>query len=1055
MNCIRARAALTTIQTVTRLFRLPSASLVCAMLIAGWLSILTTHCTIAQEAPVAVQEATAAPPSAAPSAPVPTGPDGKPVPGARPGRPGGPGGPGQPPQPGQPGQPADAAAGAKTPEGPKVVTRPDKPSLPPDPRELKVKPDPQGKIRFNFHGQPWADVLEWLAAVSAMSLDWQELPGDYLNLVTQREYTIPEARDLINRHLLARGYTLLIHGEVLSVVKIEKLNPGLVPRVDPEELGKLLPHDYVKVSFPLDWLISERAVEELKPMLSPNAKLTPLKNTNRLEAIDAAINLQEVYALLKREQSDEPQQKLIKEFKLNHSRPADVIDQLKSLLGIETKSANATPMSPQQMEMMQQQAMMMQQQMQQRGGGGAAPPKKDDDVHLVANTKKNSILAHAPPDKMEIITQAVAAIDVESDQAQSLLSNINRMQVYRLHAVDPQTLVKTLLDIGQMDPATRLEVDAKNKAIIAYAALADHLTIRQVIERLDGSGRKFEVVQLRRLEADYVAGTIEFMMVGPPKKEQQQSRYFDFYSPYGRSSNETKETDQFRVDADTANNKLLLWANEIELQEVNNLLAKLGEIPIRGGNPERLRVLDALPPDQMQQLLERLRQAWPALAPNQLNLPPTPTTGTDSPSTPRFDSFELEKEAHFEPLPKAVLAAVGVGSGSDTTTTAAVPPVEKSAETPSVPADAAPATAPPKSIPPTAASPVAPTPKTPLPSGDQAPDAARTSTPPPISISVSPDGRIVLFSQDTQALDILEELIGQVAPPRKDYRIYKLKHADSFWVRKNLEDFFEEEDDKKSANSRYVYYYDSYYPPEKNGDARQRLSKKRKLKLIDDLDTNSILVQGADAEQLRTIEDLIRIYDQPQQADASSARVSAVIQIQFSKAQTIATAVKDVYRDLLSSNDKALASNNPEQKNRIPSGANTYIFNEGGEAGGEKERTRVTFKGKLSVGVDEVTNTLLVSTEGENLMKNITEMVRSLDEAAKPLSSVSIVKVGANSNAAKVREALNKILLEAKTPAQQPPGQPQRNQQQAQQQAAENGGVVEGAGPEAPVAAPQ
>jgi type II secretory pathway component GspD/PulD (secretin) len=378
--------------------------------------------------------------------------------------------------------------------------------------------------------------------------------------VTQREYTVPEARDLINRHLLARGYTLLQHGEVLSVVKIEKLNPGLVPRVEPEDLAKRLPHDYVKVSFPLDWLISERAVEELKPMLSPNAKLTPLKNTNRLEAIDAAINLREVYALLKREESDEPQQRLIKEFKLVHTRASDVIDQLKSLLGIESKPA-AAPMSPQQMEMMQQQQQMMMQQMQARGGQGAGPPKKDEDVHLVAH--KNSILAHAPPDKMQIIEQAIKAIDVESDQTQSLLSNINRMQVYRLHGVDPATLIKTLMDVGQLEPSTQLEADTKNKAIIAYGSLGDHLTIRQVIQRLDGSERKFEVVQLRRLEADYVAGTIEFMMVGPPQKQQQQSRYFfDYYSPYGRGGNETKETDQFRVDADTANNKLLLWANE-------------------------------------------------------------------------------------------------------------------------------------------------------------------------------------------------------------------------------------------------------------------------------------------------------------------------------------------------------------------------------------------------------------------------------------------------------------------------------------------------------------
>ncbi len=62
-------------------------------------------------------------------------------------------------------------------------------------------------------------MLEWLADISGMSLDWQELPGDYLNLTTQRSYTVAEVRDLINRHLLARGFTLLAPGRVLTVVK--------------------------------------------------------------------------------------------------------------------------------------------------------------------------------------------------------------------------------------------------------------------------------------------------------------------------------------------------------------------------------------------------------------------------------------------------------------------------------------------------------------------------------------------------------------------------------------------------------------------------------------------------------------------------------------------------------------------------------------------------------------------------------------------------------------------------------------------------------------------
>src|SRR5262249_53528685 len=104
-------------------------------------------------------------------------------------------GPGQPAAPGQPGTPpggdAKPAEGTKEKENaPKTNSRPQKPELPPNPEELKVRPDANGRVRFNFQGQPWLEVLEWLARISGLSLDWQELPGDFLNLRTQRSYTL-------------------------------------------------------------------------------------------------------------------------------------------------------------------------------------------------------------------------------------------------------------------------------------------------------------------------------------------------------------------------------------------------------------------------------------------------------------------------------------------------------------------------------------------------------------------------------------------------------------------------------------------------------------------------------------------------------------------------------------------------------------------------------------------------------------------------------------------------------------------------------------------------
>ena len=163
------------------------------------------------------------------------------------------------------------------------------------------------------------------------------------------------------------------------------------------------------------------------------------------------------------------------------------------------------------------------------------------------------------------------------------------MQVYRLGAVDPEPLIETLNDLGVLDPTTRLQVDKRNKSIIAYAPMADHLTIRALVNKLDGSGRKFEVIQLRRLEADYVAGTDR---VHDRRRRQGETAaaaavLLRLRVLRGGHQQEEKSNDKFRVDADVENNRLLLWANPIEMEEVMNLLAKLGESPPAAATPTR------------------------------------------------------------------------------------------------------------------------------------------------------------------------------------------------------------------------------------------------------------------------------------------------------------------------------------------------------------------------------------------------------------------------------------------------------------------------------------
>ena len=117
-------------------------------------------------------------------------------------------------------------------------------------------------VRLEFQGLEWLPVLEWLAETRNLNLDWQQLPEGTLNLASTKEYSVEEAEDLINMQLLARGFTLLQRGEVLRVAPLKNLDITLVPRVDAQELAKLPRHQFVRVTFPLDWMIAEEAAHE-------------------------------------------------------------------------------------------------------------------------------------------------------------------------------------------------------------------------------------------------------------------------------------------------------------------------------------------------------------------------------------------------------------------------------------------------------------------------------------------------------------------------------------------------------------------------------------------------------------------------------------------------------------------------------------------------------------------------------------------------------------------------------------------------------------------------
>ncbi len=914
---------------------------------------------------------------------------------------------GQPKPPGQDGEKSEDGEkkDQKSPE-PKIIRRGEVVDGSADADELKATVGEDGKVAFQFRNQSWVELVQWLSDITDKPLDWLELPGDRVNLASPGRYTVAETQDLFNRHLLARGFTILDLDGGMTITQTKGINPAVVPRVSSRELVDVQPHTFVRTSLDIGWLSAEKMAQELTAMISTNGRLTAMTTTNRIEAMDAAINLQEVARMMEQERDSASRDALAPEFKLRFLPAEEAKKMLEQFLGVEQKKS--TPMTPQQIQMMQQ-------QMRNQGNKGVPPPKKAE-ISIVANVRQNSVIIRAPADRVAIASEFIKRIDVSSNSMTSLADVQSRLQVFRLASLDPEKLIEIIAETNVLEPSTRLRADDENNALIVSGSAADRFIINSLIERLDGSGRQFEVLQLRRLKATEVAESISFLM-GKEEEEDKGSssrRYYGYYGYGGGNDDKKKETDEFRVAANERYRQVLLWANESEMEQVQSLLIKLGEMPPPGGSKRTLRTVDASATPETYEYLLKLKQQWSATSGTPLELPDQELF--KDPIKEEVEGESTDKEEQEEAVPPKVVLddeSVAVTNKNKPSYLVVMQPpvadVDLDSENDFSNREIRSA----KDF-------------------DTAfrrkpePNAEPTNrTGAPIRIEVDSEGNLILLSSDTKALDELENLMLMVKPPKRPYRVFKIKYASSFWVKVNLEEYFEDNEEEESDADVFYRWWNDI--DEDDDDGPTGLGKGNPLRFVEDPDTNTIVVSGATNEQLRTISELIELWDVSEPTNKRKMRFTKLIPLKFGRASSIAETVKEAYRDLLSSNDKSFGGKGGggggssgekggDKRKREGSGSGLVDGENGNEGGGAD----FSFKGKLSIGIDEVGNTLLVSAEGEELLELIGGMIEKLDLAARSAGEVEILQLSGNVSSQSVQQALEAFGASAKQKADIP-----------------------------------
>jgi hypothetical protein len=170
-------------------------------------------------------------------------------------------------------------------------------------RMSAAPPVPPKKLgAFEFRGARWSQVFEWLGDRMGMPFVGDSRPtGTFTFIPPQagQTYSVPEIIDVLNDALLGQKLLLVRREHSFTLIPAdEKVDPGQVPRIGPDELEKRGRTELVSLVVPLQSASADEVAPEVRKMLGPFGEVVVLKRANELVLQDTAGNLRQVLRVL-------------------------------------------------------------------------------------------------------------------------------------------------------------------------------------------------------------------------------------------------------------------------------------------------------------------------------------------------------------------------------------------------------------------------------------------------------------------------------------------------------------------------------------------------------------------------------------------------------------------------------------------------------------------------------------------------------------------------------------------------------------------------------------
>jgi type II secretory pathway component GspD/PulD (secretin) len=859
----------------------------------------------------------------------------------------------------------DAAAGASAGQGTTPRRGAHLVSIDAPPRD-----GPAEKLRFNFRYQPWADVLDWFAQQADLSLVMEAPPPGTFNYTDSRDYTPEQAIDLLNSVLLTKGYTLVRRDRMLLLINLEDgIPPNLVSYVRPEDLDRRGEFELVSVLFPVRRLTPEEVEADIRKLIGPQGSVIALGKAGLVQVTETAGRLRMIRAYLQAvETPGGDTSSVLRVFELKHVLPSDVLGRLRDLLDIPAESNAAA----------------------------------DGSIRLTYDPLTRKILATGQPEKIARAEEILRVLDVPlSGTDGPLVVSQPQLEVYPITVAQPQTVLAVLQTLLAGQPDVRLAIDPATGHLVAHARPEQHAVIRATIAQMQQDTRQVTVIPLRTLDPQVAVLAVSKL--------------------FGGTENNPAAP---KVDADPLTRQLLVYGTPVQIAQIRDLLQRMGETESSasgpGGTGGNFRTLP-LSGFEVQGALQRVLEIWPARRGNRVEVIPAPSAIPEwrpqqrpqPPGAPREGTapdaaLQRRKVQQADArLPgQGVVRAVYVRqplSGHESEVGGSplgrVPPA-------AVPTDAATGTA-------AAAAPPATEPAGGGPAAQQAAEPpARQAA--PIYVIPGPGG-VLLYSEDTEALDEFESLLSTLASPafsgQERYWIFYLENANAVTVAETLSQIFGAGSAPAAGRSTGSLLGDvasaalgdlggsilgSLLDSATGGGSSEGLMT-GPVRIVPETRLNALIVQ-ARPNDLDLIQQLVEKLDQAELPETQVAPRPRMIPLYNTSAAQVAEIIKQVYQENLVS----------ASRSQQPSAEDFLRLLRGGRSGSGSSNRATENRPRLSIGVDTRTNSLIVSAPLP-LFEEIRQLAETLDQQTTESNQVVRVVTLQRSNPQTIQKALAAI----------------------------------------------